>query len=288
MDKKKRIKIQKGVRWGIQLVFLITSPALFTSAFSGIKYIFRQFADGELLAWNSFLAALVTLSLFTMVFGRFFCGYACAFGTLGDLVYTLSQRIQKRCRKKMSSVPEGADKLLKKLKYLILAGVAGTILFGIYDNFGGSSPWDVFSMLTSLRQPQKDYLMGVILLVLIVMGMAWEQRFFCKYLCPMGAVFSLLPVFPKFLYQRERDNCILGCSACKRMCPVKLDIDGDTRESEECIQCNYCAEVCPKGNISMGLFERIGKGKLKGNEIWFVLGKAAVLFGICFLLGLTR
>lgn len=286
MDKKKRKKIQKGVRLGIQLVFLLTAPALFTSAFSGIKYIFQQFASGELLAWNSFLSALITLGLFTIVFGRFFCGYACAFGTLGDVVYMISDLIQKKLKKKLPRIPEGADKLLKKVKYLILAGVAVTILFGIYEKFRGSSPWDVFSMMTSLRLPQKDYLIGVIILVLIVLGMAFEERFFCKYLCPMGAVFSLLPIFPKSLYQRERQNCIPGCSACKRMCPLRLEIDGDTGESGECIQCNQCVEICPKENISMGLFAE--NGKIKGNELWFVIGKAVVLLGICFLVGLTR
>lgn len=281
MDRKKRLKIQKGVRIAIQIVFLLLAPAVFTSAFAGVKYIFTQLASAQMLEWSAFLKALLGICLFTIIFGRFFCGYACAFGTLGDLLYMFSAFVQKKTKKKLPKIPEKAGSYFRKIKYLILAGVVVTCLLGVYDKFRGSSPWDVFSRLTSLQLPGRAYLVGSIILLLIMVGMIWEERFFCKYLCPMGAVFSLLPILPVSLYRRDRESCINGCSACKRQCPVSLDIDGDTKDSGECIQCNQCLTACPKENIHTGI-------KIKGNEIWLIIGKAVVLLAICYLLQLTR
>lgn len=288
MDKKKRKKIQKGVRFGIQAIFFFMAPALFTSAFSGIKYIVQQLHAGAILSWNPFLTALVLLGGFTILFGRFFCGYACAFGTLGDALYFISAALQKKLKKRLPVIPGKADEVLKKVKYIVLAGIVTLILLGVYDRLSGTSPWDVFSRITSLKLPTRQYLPGILILVAIMVGMIWEERFFCKYLCPMGAVFSILPIFPKSLYERDRENCIRGCSACKRMCPVKLDIDGDTTQSGECIQCNQCVEVCPKSNISLGLFQLVGKGKVHGNELWFIIGKAVLLLAGCYFAGFIR
>ena len=282
MDRKKRKKLQKGIRLGIQILFLLAAPAVFTSAFAGAKYIFTQFAAGEIIEISAFLKTLIAISLFTIIFGRFFCGYACAFGTLGDMIYLISSGIQKKIKKKLPKLPVTAKGVLKNVKYIVLAGSLSACLLGIYDRFRGSSPWDVFSMLTSLRMPNRDYLIGVVLLLLIIIGMAWEERFFCKFLCPMGGIFSLLPVLPGSLYRRDRENCFPGCSACERQCPVSLKIDGDTVNSGECIQCNQCLENCPKENISTGY------GKIKGNETWLIIGKAVLLLLLCMFLNLTR
>lgn len=282
MDRKKRKKLQKGIRLGIQILFLLAAPAVFTSAFAGAKYIFTQFAAGEIIEISAFLKTLIAISLFTIIFGRFFCGYACAFGTLGDMIYLISSGIQKKIKKKLPKLPVTAKGVLKNVKYIVLAGSLSACLLGFYDRFRGSSPWDVFSMLTSLRMPNRDYLIGVVLLLLIIIGMAWEERFFCKFLCPMGGIFSLLPVLPGSLYRRNRENCFPGCSACERQCPVSLKIDGDTVNSGECIQCNQCLENCPKENISTGY------GKIKGNETWLIIGKAVLLLLLCMFLNLTR
>ncbi len=282
MDRKKQKKVEKGIRLGIQIVFFVTAPAIFTSAFAGAKYIFTQFSLSEGIEWNSFLKILLSMVIFTILFGRFFCGYACAFGTLGDIIYMVSASIQKKIKKKLPKLPESFCSLLKNVKYIVLAGILLSCMFGIYDKFRGSSPWDVFSMLASRHLPGRQYLFGKLVLLLIMAGMAWEERFFCKYFCPMGGIFSLLPILPGSLYRREREKCFAECSACKRQCPVHLEIDGDSIDSGECIQCNQCLSHCPKENISTGY------GKIRGNEIWFVLGKAAVLMALCVTLHLIR
>ena len=74
------------IRTLIQLVFFLAMPGAFVAGFNGVKAIFQAVGAGQPLAWTGFTMALVVLCLFTIVFGRFFCGWVCSFGALGDFV----------------------------------------------------------------------------------------------------------------------------------------------------------------------------------------------------------
>ena len=65
-------------------------PGAFVAGFSGVKQIFLHIGAGEVLSADSFTLSLLGLCGFTLLFDRFFCGYACAFGSLGDAVWALS------------------------------------------------------------------------------------------------------------------------------------------------------------------------------------------------------
>ena len=125
------------------------------------------------------------------------------------------------------------------------------------------------------------YIVGLLILILILVGMCLEERFFCRNLCPMGAVFSLLPVLPFFALHRDRENCIKGCSACTKKCPsgIGLPKDGSPRVEGDCFQCQKCIDTCPKGNIHTGI------RSLKGNEIWFTLFRGILLAAILIWAG---
>ena len=78
---KQRRKRNALLRACIQAVFFVTMPGAFMAAFSGVKSIFLAISDGSALEMGSFVKALLGLGIFTILFGRFFCGFACAFGT---------------------------------------------------------------------------------------------------------------------------------------------------------------------------------------------------------------
>ena len=194
------------------------------------------------------------LLIITILFGRHFCGYACAFGSLGDALYELTAFIRAKCfgKKKKHGYPEEWVHRLQKVKYVILAFLLLSCITGFYSKLQGMSPWDVFSMLTTGRLPKSTYIVGTVLLILIMVGMCTQERFFCQFLCPMGAVFAIMPIIPGALFKRNRPNCAPKCTLCKKRCPAHLDIDGDTAHSGECICCHACTAVCPRKNIYTG------------------------------------
>ena len=284
---QKRRREQRARIWfraALQAVFFVSMPGAFVAGFAGAKQLFQRIGTGEVLRLDSFTLSLIGLCGFTILFGRFFCGFVCAFGSLGDLVYGLSGLFQKKLlgRKKQFRLPEKAVRYGQGIKYLILVLILTLCTLGMYSRLSGADPWEVFSLLTALRIPAAKYSAGILLLAMILVGMALHPRFFCQFLCPMGAVFSLLPVLPAAQLHRKAEQCIPGCNACAGNCPVSLKLDGQSLRSGECIACEACTGVCPKGNIS-----RWDLRLLK--SFWLpVLAKAVLFFGMGVCLGFCR
>ena len=279
---KKRKKMRGCLRAVIQLLYFLFFPAAYTSAFSGVKYIFTQIGMKEPVALTSFTAVLLVLCVYTIIFGRFFCGFACAFGSLGDAFRAGYVWICKKCRKKPISIPVSWEKKLTAAKYLLFATILIISFAGVSDKLQAASPWEVFSMLQDGHWRLGGYVWGIIILILLMAGMCVCERFFCRFFCPMGAVFSILPVLPFFSLHRDREQCLKGCSACRRKCPADLELTSPAsmEVSGECFQCQKCIDACPKRNIRCGV-----KG-LKGNEEWFTLLRTALLLGLFLWLGI--
>ena len=275
-------KIHVWVRAVIQLLYFLFIPSAYTAAFNGVKYIFTQMGAKTHLEVTSFVAALIVLCVYTIVFGRFFCGFACAFGSLGDAVRALYVFICKKLKKKPITMKAAVVKKLQVVKYFVLAIIAVTCFTGVYSKAKGFSPWDVFSMLHARNFKLGGYTLGVVFLVLIVIGMCFQERFFCRVLCPMGAVFSILPVLPFSTLRSDRSECIKGCRACTMKCPSDIELAPDTAPelSGDCFQCQKCIDTCPKGNIHTGI------RALKGNEIWYTVLRAVILLILFKFVGL--
>ena len=236
---KKRQRKIRLIRAGIQLLFFIFAPALFSTAFAGVKSVFQAIAAHQAISWNSFLDVTAVLLVVTCLFGRHFCGYACAFGSLGDALYELTVFIRQKVfhKKGRHGYSEKAIRILQKVKYIWLL----VLLVSIPVSY------------THLRAHGAAYKVGIVLLLLIMIGMCTQERFFCQFLCPMGAIFAIMPIAPSALFNRDRSTCPAKCGACKKRCPAHLDIDGDTLLSGECICCHACQGICPKKNIRIGI-----------------------------------
>ena len=279
---KERKKIHTWLRALIQLLYFIFIPSVYTAAFAGVKYIFTQIGAGEKVAMTSFVTVLLVICLYTMVFGRFFCGFACAFGAFGDALHALYTKACKKMKKKPVKIPEKAVGILSYMKYLVLLLIVLLCYAGVYGKAQGTSPWDVFSMIHAGNFRLGGYVIGLVILLLLMVGMCVQERFFCRFFCPMGAVFSILPVLPFSNLRRDRSECIKGCRACTMKCPSDIELAPNTAPelSGDCFQCQKCIDTCPKGNIHTGI------RALKGNEIWYTVLRAVILLILFKFVGL--
>ena len=200
-------KIHTYLRALIQLLFFLFLPSAFTTAFSGIKTILTQIGSGSPVAMSAFLTVLLALCAYTIVFGRFFCGYACAFGTLGDAVHAGYLFLCKKAKKKPLLLKKSWQKLLSYLKYVILLAIVLLCFFGVYGNLRGFSPWDVFSMIRAGNFHLSGYLPGLLLLLLIL---AWSSIQYRSAWCSVNGFFA--------------GFCALWvlCSICCRFCRCSL------------------------------------------------------------------
>ena len=279
MDRVQTKKKTELLRNIIQIIFLIVFPSAFASAFSAVKEAASAFSEGAALTFSPFAKIFLFLLAFTVIFGRFFCGYACAFGTLGDAVYQLSQFIQKKTGKKLPRLPKKAVRHLQLMKYVVLGVIFVLCYLGYSGDVGKNSPWTVFSLLMKLKLPTGDMIAGIVLFLLIIAGMAIQSRFFCQFLCPMGAIFSMMPVLPSGQLTRDSENCIKGCSICERGCPVQLKLgENDLREGE-CLRCNKCISMCPRGNIKLSHFAFD-----PANPAWVIMQAAVLLLVLKFVI----
>ena len=169
LDRKKQKQVHRYVRAIIQLIFFLLVPSAFTAAFSGVKYLFTQIGKGDAIGMTSFVTALCVLCLYTILFGRFFCGFACAFGSFGDALHGIYLWICKKIRKKPYRISEKITKYLYLLKYIVLAMISLLCYAGVYAKTKGISPWEVFSMIRAGNFKLGGYAIGIVLLTILMM-----------------------------------------------------------------------------------------------------------------------
>ncbi len=203
--------------------------------------------DASAMAGQIILA--VSMLLITAVMGRFFCGFLCAFGSIGDFFWYIGTKLKL----KRPTIGIRTDQNLKKIKYFLLAGVVLlTWTMGVSVMGGTSNPWTVFGMLTKFSgwtSPAALLSIGMALLVLIAAGSMYFERFFCRYLCPLGALFAIVSRFRLFQIRKPRQDCG-ACRACTKSCSMGIPLyRTSVVTSAECIDCMSCVEICPRDNV---------------------------------------
>ena len=246
----------KKIRRLIQIICFFLLPSLFIQILQSMEHVISAIlyktATFESLIFD--LLIVITATMVTALAGRFFCGWICAFGSLGDAIYGFRKLISKKNFK----LAEKADTVLKSIKYIILGSL---VLFvwslQIVSVPSGSSPWDLFGMLLSfqslpsIQELTESWSIAFILLTAIVVCSAFIERFFCRYLCPLGAYFSIVSRLRPYAIRKDRENCG-SCSLCTKKCSMGIQLGKvDTIQSGECINCMECVVNCPSSNAAI-------------------------------------
>lgn len=184
-------------------------------------------------------------------------------------IFPNTKKLFKRVRK----IPVSLRHKLQYIKYLFLFAILVLSFMQLYSKIGIYDPWEIFGLFTKLHFAINGRYIALILLCLIMIGMLIEQRFFCQFLCPMGAIFALMPVIPPSVITKKPDKCANGCNACQNICPASLDL---LESSGECIHCMECVSICPTKNAGTGW------QKVRGNETVFTIIKGALLMAVCY------
>lgn len=234
-----------------QIISLFLLPGLYILAFDQLKAIYKMIIGGNLNFINIFpsLIELTTVIFATIIIGRFFCGWFCTFGAYNDLIYYINKKVFKVKFK----IDPKIDAILKYTKYLVLVliiVISWTIGSTILKS---TSPWDAFAQITDISTVLSTFAIGLILLILISIGAFFIERFFCRYLCPLGAIFTLISKISIFKINKPSVDCG-KCRACTNNCSMSLPLyNVETVKGGECINCLKCVEVCPRKNAQANI-----------------------------------
>lgn len=239
-------------RRAVQIASIALFPGLFISTFAAMKSIYTSLIggtfDSAVLTGQIILA--LSMLIITAIMGRFFCGFLCAFGTMGDFLWYLGTKLKI----KRPKIGTKFDRIMKKMKYVILIVIVLLIwTFGVSLLGSTGNPWTIFGMLTKLSgwtDLTVILSVGMLLLLFIAAGSLLIERFFCRYLCPLGAVFAVVSKFRLFRIQKPRAQCG-PCRACTKRCSMGIPLyRSNSVRSAECIDCMNCVEICPRDNVS--------------------------------------
>lgn len=218
------------------------------------------------------LFILSILLIVGCVFGKIFCGWACPLSFMQELIYKL--------RASMPHVSRSSDIAAKKIKYLLLfiiLTVSVTLAISSKEDWGQSyrnalgtfsygptitiSPdatlmgtipklltqgWSVITQINALTA------LKILILGVFLAGSYSVPLFWCRYLCPLGALMGIFARYSLLGLKRSPTKCE-RCPSCARKCPTQvriLELPWEKFNDMDCILCFDCVDACPHGAIS--------------------------------------
>lgn len=224
--------------------------------FDPLTALSTALATGTLFAPLLWAVAALGLTLFL---GRFFCGFACPLGTLQHLAGYLSRRRAGRPARIADNRPSRWQGLKYPVLVLLLAAAAlGSVQTGLLDPLSLVSRSVNLAVLPLVDpghgpvQPEARLYDGVWVFGLVfvaVLALAFlRPRFFCRFLCPLGALYGLVARFAPWRMGKRLEKSCGDCHLCEEYCEGGCRPSGEIVLGE-CVLCCNCLDTCPTGRI---------------------------------------
>jgi polyferredoxin len=210
--------------------------------FGGLETLYSLLTGDGFIKRTAVSSVILLTGMLAMavVYRRSFCGTICPLGTLQGIFGAAGRKLFKR----RFAVPRFIDRPARYLKYVVLVVFAvwtwqaAELVLRPYD------PWAAFAHLTS-DELLATNAVGLGVLVVSLLGSFVYDRFFCKYLCPAGALLALISKFSILNIRRDAHACT-SCGRCDTACMMNVEVSTcDAVTSAECISCNECVNACP-------------------------------------------
>ncbi len=221
-------------------VFVVKGNAERWCPFGGVEALYLYFNKGQMLCslGVSNFYILGAVLLLAILLRRVFCGYMCPIGAISEWLGAAARRLGWRPRR----VPTGADQALSLLKYGVLALIlwvtwrADELLFRTAD--------PCYALIS--RHGEDITFWAYVVSGAIVLGSLLVTIPFCRWLCPLGAVFNPFSRFGLARVKRSEPACS-GCGKCARICPMAIPVD-DVQQvtAARCMSCLDCVAACPE------------------------------------------
>jgi polyferredoxin len=280
-EREKRYWVDKLARKLVQIGFLL----LFLYPF--IPVINRHFTQETtptfsswLLLWDPLLlvgqvlkrnwlvmvvgAPLVLLAT-SFVFGRSFCGWICPLGTLSDMVSCLA--FWRKTKKGKLKARRNITRRNLWLRYYLLAMIiAGSVLslhfLGLVDPlviFSRGATSLVLNIFSLQNAGLRMYLTIFSFIFIAIIGLElWQPRFWCRNLCLLGALISLVSRWS--VLNRQVNTACSSCGECVRSCPMRaIPREPHNTDYSDCTFCLDCSGTCPQDGISFNFGTLAGK-----------------------------
>lgn len=210
------------------------------------------------LSSKQYHIALYVLGLLTVMgtfFGRLICGFLCPFGLIQDLLHKIP------FSKKVRKLP--GERYWRCLRFVLLGLFVILLPMTVHNLFGIGDPWfckyicPVGTLEAGvplvLMNPDLQgaigglYFWKIAIAVIILVGSVVIYRPFCRYLCPLGAIYGLFNRFAIYRYCIDTSKCV-ECGACQKACQLDIPV-WQKPNSIDCIRCGECRSACPTGAI---------------------------------------
>ncbi|MDA8441766.1 MAG: 4Fe-4S binding protein [Peptococcaceae bacterium] len=232
----------------------------------GVESLYTWVTTGKMLPKTGFsnFILLGTLITVTLAAGGVFCGWFCPVGTVQDWLYVLRRKVVKA----PIQMPRKLDKGLRGLKYVVLILVLGFTIQGVTLWFADYDPFKALFAF-ELKNPVTYVVLGLTIVFSLLV-----ERFWCKYLCPLGAI--LAPLAKLGILQVSKTEACSQCNTCLNGCPMGLSAIGELG----CVNCMECVSSCHKPQATV-----VQLGKIKRPLAHGLVPVTGVLLGVGLVLG---